>query len=787
MKSPPLPICYARPGLHGLEGGQLLAEHLRGVSKRAGRFTSKFGAELWGDLAGLWHDLGKFAPAFQQMLADVCVGKKKQLVDHSTAGAVLAVECLGAERGMALAFAIAGHHAGLAELRSLHERLKTKCELLKDAKAQADPGFLQVSGGELSMPKWVQRGDDRASHRSLELFIRMLFSALVDADRLDAEAWLNAQLSPQLTRETIQADTPSLGSLSQRLEAFLDARFGGEIEGARPETQAVQEYRAAVLRACRSAAFLPPGVFTLTVGTGGGKTLSSLSFALRHAREHGLDRVIVAIPYTTIIEQTARVFREALGPLGEVGVLEHHSALDLEARLKEERLRATEADQEWLALRQRLATENWDSPVVVTTNVQLFESLFSNRPGQCRKLHNVARSVVVLDEVQTLPPQLLFPICDGLNELAKNYGCSIVLTTATQPALTGDPSPGFPRLEGGREIFSSTVLGSPTPKAPDRVRVEWLGDRDSPFTYERLAQEISTGGEEQFLAIVHLRKDAAALTRLLDDRFGDTEVIHLSALMCAAHREQVVGDIRQRLASGERCRVVSTQLVEAGVDIDFPVVYRAFGGIDAMAQAAGRCNREGKLGTKGGLLRLFLAETNPPPGMPAAALTCATSLLHDREVTEELVFSPTVIEQYFRRLQRDATSAGSKGGAVQSLREALNYPEVARSFSMIDDAGFPVVVPFNEEARARVDALRAGATEPGFRLGSHLRRLQRFSVGVYERDLRLLIAAGVLVPLVAAATEGPWTLSPTHLPAYSLRFGLSLDPDCPADPGALVV
>jgi CRISPR-associated endonuclease/helicase Cas3 len=404
----------------------------------------------------------------------------------------------------------------------------------------------------------------------------MVFSCLVDADYLATEQFMapeQAALRP--------SGQPSISELRDRADSYID-RLAHEADQARPGA-AVNAHRARVLSACREAARLEPGFFTLTVPTGGGKTLSSLAFALRHAESHGLNRVITAIPFTSIIEQNAAHIRAALGDLNGKLVLEHHSNLD--------------PQQEKAQTQQnRLAAENWDAPVVVTTNVQLLESLFACRTGRCRKLHRIAHSVIVLDEAQALPPGLLAPTLAALRELVRNYGCTIVLCTATQPALEkranfpigiDQPRPIIPH--GHREELF---------KGLKRVEVEQAGTLSDDQLVDRLASE------DQVLCIVNTRPHAAELFTSLCERLGETNTVerqglevpavgsclHLSANMCPRHRSAVLRLIRRRLETGRPCRVISTQLVEAGVDVDFPVVYRATAGLDAIAQAAGRCN-----------------------------------------------------------------------------------------------------------------------------------------------------------------------------------------------------
>jgi len=400
---------------------------------------------------------------------------------------------------------------------------------------------------------------------ALAFFTRMIYSCLVDADFLDTEAFVDPGRAEQ---------RPVGGTSCEDLLKSLNPHLEGIRLGS--SDTAVNRQRRAVLEGCRDKAVLPPGFFSLNVPTGGGKTLSSLAFALEHAVAHNLKRIIYAIPFTSIIEQTAEVFRDALGDLaGEV--LEHPSNLDPD-------------EPRCQSLHMRLAAENFDARIIVTTNVQLFESLFASRSSRCRKLQRLAKSVIILDEAQTLPPRLLAPTLAALEELVTNYGSTVVLCTATQPAIErrGD----FPiGLENGRPIIDEPVS---LHAALRRTSVESLGTMSNEDLVTHLREQ------KQALCIVNSRRHASDLFRALDD----PRALHLSASMCAAHRSEVVAEIRRRLREGKPCRVISTQVIEAGVDVDFPAAFRATAGLDSIAQAAGRCNREGLLTENNGQPRL---------------------------------------------------------------------------------------------------------------------------------------------------------------------------------------
>ncbi len=725
---------------HSLEGApesewQTLPEHLEGVAALAERFAAAFGAADWGRLAGLWHDLGKYRLAFQAYIRGEGPG-----AEHAVVGALLAQRQGTPAQRLALAFVVAGHHGGLTNLekgdggaKPLMPRLKDSAPLLAEALPHV-PG--ELAGLTLPalparlMPRGkLSRAGKEQLRRSTELWIRFLFSALIDADRLDTERFYHGGRRQRLT-----AGFEGIPALRDRLDRHVDKLAA---RAARTEVNAL---RSEVLTACRAEAELPLGLFSLSVPTGGGKTLAAMAFALRHAVSHGLRRVIVAIPFTSIIEQNAKVYREALGA---GNVIEHHSSLDPEKESQ----------------RNKLASENWDAPVVVTTTVQLFESLFARRASRCRKLHNVARSVILLDEVQTLPPSFLEAILEGLRELADNYGCTVLLSTATQPALARRP--GLRRgLENVREIV---IDPEALARRLSRFDVEWPDLAAEPIEWDELAAELRE--LPRVLTIVHRRQDA----RDLAQRLPEEGLFHLSALMCAAHRSAVLEGARARLETGGDCRLVSTQLIEAGVDIDFPLVYRAFAGIDSLVQAGGRCNREGD--PKRGRLVVFRAPTEPPPGTPQRGVETMQALLelHDGSVDIE---DPALVTAYFEMLY------GKKNldeKAVQTERQQLNFATVDRLFQLIEDGySRPVVVPYGDAAE-RLERFRA---DPG---RGTLRALQPYTVNVPVWQLeRMRGALEDIHETVFALTAGYERL-------YDDRYGLVIEDEPVADPAAYTV
>ena len=739
-----LQIFYAHTSPTGLKKDwERLEEHLCCVSARAAEYAAAFDAEAWGRIAGLWHDLGKYSGAFQHYLerssrsaGDPHVAEIVGRVDHSTAGAQHADQQFGA-MGRLLAYCIAGHHAGLPDAvdtsggaKGLEDRLKKEIKAV-DA---APVSLLDQPCPDLP-PLRFDHSDDRRLSFQASTFCRMLFSCLVDADFLATEQFMQPDRAAQRP-----SDSSNPADLRERLDAYLD---GLQSEA---EDTPVNRRRREVLEACQEAAEKRTGLFSLTVPTGGGKTLSSLAFALRHAERHNLRRVIYAIPFTSIIEQNADVFRRALGELGGT-VLEHHSNLDPDDPEKENE-------------QSRLAAENWDAPLVATTNVQLLESLFASKTSRCRKLHRIAHSVIVLDEAQALPVGLLRPTLAALEELTRNYGCSVVLCTATQPAI--ERREGFPI--GLADI--EPIIREPQPlyEALKRVEVEPVGQVDDDDLVNRLSDN------QQALCIVNTRRHAAELFGSLCERTeGEAGCFHLSAQMCPAHRSNVLEEINTRLKDREPCRVVSTQLVEAGVDVDFPVVYRAMAGLDSIAQAAGRCNREGRL--ERGFVYVFETDEKEhrPPHFVRQAAQKAREVLPDHEGD---LLSPEAIRRYFSLHYWQKGGDDGAGWDQKRVMECfgkmgthLQFREAAERYRLIEDGQQPVIVPYGERGDELVRQLLSMPDPPG---RGFYRQLQRYAVALHEQSVRKLYENAVLVE-----KHGRYVLG--NPDAYDNRLGLRLD------------
>ncbi len=669
--------------------------HSDNVARRAGLNAAAFDAVICATISGLLHDLGKAKPKVQARLNGANIR-----VPHSGEGARAAIERYGPGLGKLMAYVIAGHHAGLANGIGHGDGLRPSTPLDKrlDEAEQLDlPEWLTLPA--LQIPGPLQTPGDNLGF-ALHFFTRMLFSALVDADFIETERFY----APGMRRP----HSPPLTDLRDALDERL-ARFGP------PQTE-VNRLRAEVLQGAREAAASPPGVFSLTVPTGGGKTLSSLKFALDHAICHGKRRVIHVAPFSAIIDQNAAVFREVLGDAD--AVLEHHTGFNAREIMDETRAEAA-----------RLAAQNWDRPVVVTTAVQFFESLFANRTQKCRKLHNIAGSVIVLDEAQSLPLPFLRACLAALGELVRGYGCSVVLCTATQPAVHKQDGLACPEAldrAATREI-------APDParlyKALKRVTVERLGYLDNAALADRVRGRSA-------LVIVNNKRQA----RVLFDMLRDEGVFHLSTHMTARHRRHVLEVIRARLADHLPCLVLSTALVEAGVDLDFPEVWRAVAGLDSIAQAAGRCNREG-LRSGGGRVFVFKPDKDfaPPPEIARNADVAAIVL---EDFPDPL--QPEAITAYFRRLYHDWGTALDAKGLMEQIAGgagSLDFPfaSIAHDFRMIEDFTMPLIIghgPFG------MDAETQRKLDYSEHAGALARALQPFTVQISPKVRDKLVGLG---------------------------------------------
>jgi CRISPR-associated endonuclease/helicase Cas3 len=702
-----------------------LLTHLRDTAETAREFAEPFGSGGWAWNAAWLHDLGKGDSIFQGYLLrengmdDSAYDQGR--VNHSSAGAACAEDRLK-KPGRTLSYLIAGHHAGLPDWHpadtgkaALQIRLEEGREHLLRILPFADEVMAKLHP--------VTRPPAFVNATNCHFWIRMLFSCLVDADFLDTERFMERSKAEQRGQYS---------PLEQLAPLFFSALGKLEQTAARTPVNAI---RAEIRRVCEEAAQKPKGIFSLTVPTGGGKTLSAMAFALHHAIKHGQQRIIYVIPYTSIIEQTGQVLADIFG---RDNVVEHHSNLIPERE----------------TLRSQLATENWDAPIIVTTNVQFFESLYAAKPSRCRKLHNVINSVVILDETQLLPPHLLKPCVDSINDLARSYSVTLVLATATQPAL--------PNLDSPTEIIPRELKLYERLKRTD---IKFPPSLNEPTDWASLADQLKQ--HNQVLCVVNTRRDCRDLFQLMPPG-----TIHLSALMCGAHRSAVIRLIKCRLRKDLPIRVISTQLIEAGVDIDFPVVYRALAGLDSIAQAAGRCNREGKLNDTGcrGEVRVFVPPKPAPPGL----------LLKGENTTRELCSLPNFDAQqphafarYFELLYSRLNNMGSqfedlliKDANPQLL---FQFRTAAQQFRLIDDHAQPVIVRYKRSEKW-LERLRDAGPKRYI-----TRALQRYTVNLPKRMVAAMLADGLLEEV--EPRKAPDVVAQSSLNLYDRRIGLDVYAD----------
>lgn len=721
---------------------QYLDEHLIKTSELAGCFAKVFNSESWGRAAGLCHDIGKSTNEWQEYLCKSSgmideethdtINKRK--IDHSSPSAKLAEIFFGTARGRILSYCIAGHHAGLPDYYGSQSSLKFRIQNTSITNIREEATKILKEVNDFTPPWGFERhGLD------LSLWIRMIFSCLVDADFLDTEEYMDDE------KASLRCGYLPISKILGRFNSYIDdiirtANINGETR--------VNKARRRVLEDCRKAAQLEPGFFSLTVPTGGGKTLSSMAFALEHSVKYGKQRIIYVIPYTSIIEQNADVFRAAIG---SDQVIEHHSNLD----------------EENSTLRSKLAAENWDAPIIVTTSVQFFESLFAAKPSRCRKLHNIANSVVILDEAQLVPIEFLGPILSTMKLLVDHYKVTFVICTATKPAF--EERDDFKGLPQGciREIVQDVPRLYSELRRVDVPPI----DTKTPKNWEQIAEELSAF--DRVLCIVSDRKSCRELYRLMPEG-----TYHLSALMCAQHRSDIIREIKEKLKQNDTVRVISTQLIEAGVDIDFPVVYRAMAGLDSIAQAAGRCNREGRLNTEGklGKVIVFVPPRKAPVGLLRKAAETTVRLL-DSGLNDPI--DHAVFDTYFSELYWKANSI-DKEGIIKLLEPdtsdcGIQFRTAAESFKIIDDSNQrTILVPYNEGA----DLIRQLAS-----IGPErwiLRKLQRYTVNVYTDQFNALQKRGSLKEV----SFGIFALECDV--EYDKKIGLLID-EMPTDPTSYMI
>ena len=698
---------------------QPLQDHLRGVSDRAKAFAQPFSAEEHAARTGLLHDAGKYSEAGQRRMNDP---EHIAKVDHSTAGSKIALEQF---RDLFGASAIAGHHGGMPDVGRKRAATESDGTLFgrctKDLSGTMDPSAFwkenSIAPNEV-IPAWLLK--ERNPFAGV-FYTHMLFSSLVDADFLDTEAFMQTDPVQRGQYESIEA---LLDKLTERILPLLSS----------PSSE-LNKKRCQILENCLASARQEPGLFSLTVPTGGGKTISSLAFALNHAAKYNKKRVIYVIPYTSIIEQNAQVFREIVG---EHNVLEHHSGVDADE--------TEDLEKNELIRRKLLAAENWDAPLIVTTAVQFFESLFSNKPAKCRKLHNIADSVIIFDEAQMLPLDFLKPCVWAIAELVRHYSTTCVLCTATQPSLNtliAEYDPALHVREISQDIPELQAFFR-------RVHFKKMGT----LSLDTLADELTR--QRQTLCIVNTRKNAQLLFKKLPAEGS----FHLSTRMPAEHRSIVLNEIRERLKQGQSCRVISTSLLEAGVDLDFPQVWREKAGLDSILQAAGRCNREGKRTPAESEVVLFSLPDAMPKGIEQNAMA-AEIAMEDADHPDE---SP-VITAYFDQLYRLRGAKALDSKKVLDLCSSFSFESIAKVFHLINSDTCTIYIPRFAKAED-ISALQAGKYSR-----SLMRRLGRCSVNIYKWEWEHMLKCGNIQPI----DETSAVL--IHEQAYDMQCGLIMDPN----------
>lgn len=692
-------------------------EHQHGVAELAARFADTFGMGEWGRVLGLLHDIGKEKTTFQQYIKKESGYCPEIKVDgdtsHAYVGGIVASR-LFPQATSILSNIIMGHHRGLYDDGDWKELLK------HDIPAEVSIPDVKT---QLCVPSW------QLSQEDFHHLVRMLYSCLVDADYLDTEAFMDPE------QAELRGSKATMSELCSKLENHLE-KLGNDA----PDTE-VNRIRRFVQQCCKEKSDGPVDFYSLTVPTGGGKTLSSLLWALRHAVKNGLQRIIIAIPYTSIIVQTAATLKAIFG---EENVLEHHSNVEYN----------DEGNKE-LTRQLQLATENWDYPIIVTTNVRFFESLFSNKPSQCRKLHNIARSVVILDEVQTLPLEFLQPIINSFKSFKKLFDTSFLFTTASQPILDGTIR-GTNRLNQFEALPHIHEIIPADAQLHDKLRRVELDINNESQTYDEIARQIAQ--HDRVLCIVNTRKDAKELFERLPHE-GLT--LHLSRMMYPAHVRQTIETIKAALKEDKQriIRIVSTQLIEAGVDIDFPVVYRQEAGLDSILQAAGRCNREGKFDICTTHVFSLRGEHQLPPGYISQANNARLNMVGDIDW-----FSPRTMRDYFAQLFARTESFDKKQiGPLLNKPTEMQFQEAAEQFRLIEDETTSIFIkcdhsnPFIEELRHK------GPSYPV------IKKLSQYAVSVRPKDFKMLQDAGALEKLY----EGVWILSQES--QYDEKVGLVTD------------
>ena len=679
-------------------------EHLEGVAKLAESFANEFGMGSWGRVLGLLHDKGKEQKTFQEYIMKSSGFRPELRVSgehyHAFVGGLLAKSIYGNGSKSLLCNQIMSHHSGLHDYCDIEDTLKKN--IPSDVNRCVEKIPLNRPPFSFSTIKGCKGMTPDANHLS-----RMLFSCLVDADYLDTELFMDEESARKRMNDI------KLEALLPLFEAYIDSLQRGSTMSE------VNTIRRQVQERCVSMSDVEKGFYSLTVPTGGGKTLSSLVWALRHAIHNGMKRIIIAIPYTSIIVQTASILKQIFG---EEAVLEHHSNFDPQS--------LTSKDMQHKA---KLATENWNYPIVVTTNVQLFESMFSNKPSDCRKLHNITNSVIILDEVQTLPTDFLQPIVDALKSYQRMFGISVLFTTASQPVLSGliegcNPKAAFQGIDHITEIIPNEYA------LHDKLRRVCLEIDDTGSTYDEIAERLSR--HDRVLCIVNTRNDAREIYERLPKE-GLT--IHLSRMMCPRHVAKAIQEIKQALSDNSETviRVVATQLIEAGVDIDFPVVYRQEAGLDSILQAAGRCNREGRLD----MATTYVFSIAKEHILHGSIKDANNARLNMTNVNDW--FAPKTMTEYFRQLYCRKETFDQKDIKTLLYKPAeMCFEEASKEFRLIEEVGKTVVVNMGDSMEL-IERIKSDGISY-----SLMKQLSQYCVNIHDRDFQKLKSYGAVEEVI---------------------------------------
>lgn len=696
---------------------QTLKEHLENVAALCGEYAECFGACEMGYCCGLMHDIGKYSKEFQERIRG-----SEIRTDHSTAGAKVCWE----RRGLyaLLSYCIAGHHAGLPDTGgagdtgsrgTLSGRMRKKVDSYQEYEKEV--GIPPINIPDFQPLSYQTVKQDQAGF-FLSLMIKMLFSCLVDADYMDTERFMTGGINHRISGDSIDV-------LYERLNNHIAEWLNNH------ETHTINGRRTEILKNCLEMGDGEKGLFRLTVPTGGGKTVASLAFALTHAKKHKMDRVIYVIPYTSIIEQNASIFRDILG---EDNVLENHCNVEYES---EEELNP-----------MQLAAENWDKPVIVTTNVQFFESIFSNKPSKTRKIHNITNSVIIFDEAQMLPNDYLKPCIAVIEQLVCYYRSTVVLCTATQPAL--------------KKLFSTDIkIKELCPRMEEqfrffkRVNMENLNKISEEELIERLEKET------QVLCILNRKKRVQEIY----EKIKEEGVFHLSTAMYPAHRKRILCRIRERLEKRERCIVISTSLVEAGVDLDFATVFRQMAGVDSIIQAAGRCNREGKRPVEESKTYVFQFDKKEYVPGQRKQMEVAECLLEDGNNPEDL----KIIQYYFEMLYHFRGDGLDKKHILEVFKpNDFPFAKVSKEFRLIEENTRTILITREEEAKNIYEELKIrGITK------KLMRKMGKYCVNVYENEFQKMFAAGMLREISEDMKENYFVLREPE--KYTEEMGLPLD------------